>query len=273
MAMFTAQQQQQPQQAAAQTNTTAATTAMAQKKPTGLFSVGNKMGNAAQQAFDAFTQWQTSNQPSYDGVSALPNADSFSADRTRIEGELFNRAKSDLDLRYKTETDAFAQDMANKGIDIGSERYKREKELFDRTRNQAYTDARFDALTNAGAEQKRLFDMALDTRKQGTTEVDNLRASRIADLAAVVNPSLAGQQVIDSRDASLRDNANRKADRKAAKDERKANRKFEGDQRERDRQVQREGIRARNSGGGSAGLDPAIAAAILERINKIPVQG
>lgn len=248
----------------APTMTATSKTGATPANPTGLFSVGNTFGGNAQAAYDQFYKNIGTNQPSYAGIAAGPNATSFSADRQRIETEMFNRAKSDLDLRYKQETDDFNQQMANQGVDIGSERYKRERELFDRSRNQAYSDARFDSISAGAAEQQRLFDMAMDTRKQGVTEANSLSEQRINNLAALVNPALAGQGVLNTREAAIRDDATRrygvdvgaKTAKAGFKNDRRIkdkDRKHDTIEREKDRAVERARIAKMGAGGGDGG--------------------
>lgn len=172
----------------------------------GFFSAGNQFGQGATDAWQKQADWINQNQPNFDSLGKLPGAEDFSADRARVENDLFSHAKQDLDTRYKQETDDFEQRMANQGIDIGSQRYQRERELFDRGRNQAYSDARFGAMKDAGAEQSRLFQDALSSRQQGANEAINLRTMRINDLASILNPALTAQQSINQQREA---NANR----------------------------------------------------------------
>lgn len=79
-------------------------------------------------------------------------------DRQRIEDAALQHAKADLDPYYAQATKDFEQQMANQGVDIGSQRYQREKELFLKGRDNAYNDARFKAMTYGGEEQSRYYD-------------------------------------------------------------------------------------------------------------------
>lgn len=76
-------------------------------------------------------------------------------DRQRIEQSMLERAKADLDPFYAQATRDFEQSMSNQGVDIGTPRYQREKELFLKGRDTAYNDARFRAMQAGGEEQSR----------------------------------------------------------------------------------------------------------------------
>lgn len=160
------------------------------QKPQGMFSAGNAFGQAASQAYNNTQQWLQNNEHNYNNAPKLPGVDDFSADRQRIEQALMGRAKSELDTRYASETDAFEQQMANQGVDIGSERYKKEKALFEKGRGEAYNDANFRAMLAGGDEQSRLFGMGLQARQQSVSETDALRNSRLNEMAALLNPAM-----------------------------------------------------------------------------------
>lgn len=201
--MFTAQ----PAQAQQPTGATPATGTAPTGKPTGFFSAGNAFGQMAGQAYQNTQQYLQNNPLDYSSAPALPGVNDFSADRQRIEQALMGRARGELDTRYNQETADFEQQMANQGIDIGSERYKRERALFDKGRNEAYNDANFRAMLAGGDEQKRLFDLGLAARKQSVEEQDTIRASRIADLAALLSPAEKQEKLIADREIAAENNA------------------------------------------------------------------
>lgn len=230
----------QPAGAAPQTTTPSSAST---SQPQGFFSAGNQFGQAANDAWQKQSDWINQNQPNFDNVAKLPGAEDFSAERNRIETDMFNHQKQDLDTRYKQESDDFEQKMANQGVDIGSPRYQREKELFERGRNQAYTDARFGAMQNAGAEQSRLFGDAMSAHQQGTRDVSDLRTLRTNDLAALLNPAFSAQQGINQQNEA---NTNRAFTRS----ENDRTRQFQKSENAKTRSAQ-----ARASGGGGNSLD------------------
>lgn len=176
-------------------------------KPTGFFSAGNAFGQMAGQAYQNTQQYLTNNPLNYNSAPALPGVNDFSADRQRIEDTLFGRARGELDTRYAQENAQFEQMMANQGVDIGSERYQRERALFDKGRNEAYNDAQYRAIIAGGDEQKRLFDLGLAARKQSVEEQDAIRASRIADLAALLSPAEKQEKLISDQTIASENNA------------------------------------------------------------------
>lgn len=201
--MFTAQ----PATAQQPTGATPATGTAPNGKPTGFFSAGNAFGQMAGQAYQNTQNYLTNNPLDYSGAPALPGANDFSADRQRIEQALLGRARGELDTRYNQETAAFEQMMANQGVDIGSERYQRERALFDKSRNEAYNDAQFRAMAAGGDEQKRLFELGLAARKQAVEEQDAIRASRIADLAALLSPAEKQEKLLSDQAIASENNA------------------------------------------------------------------
>lgn len=175
-------------------------------QPQGLFSAGNAFGQAAGDAYTNTADYLKNNPMNYNNAPKLPGVDDFSADRQRIEQALMGRAKGELDTRYASESDAFEQKMANEGVDIGSERYKKEKALFEKGRNEAYNDANFRAMLAGGDEQSRLFGMGMQARQQSVSETDALRNSRLNEMAALINPAMEMEGLINQRDiASMQD--------------------------------------------------------------------
>lgn len=258
----------------------------------GMFSAGNAFG---QTAADAYKRGQELLQTplNYDNAPKLPGVDDFSADRQRIEQSLLGRARGELDTRYGQETQDFEQQMANQGVDIGSERYKRARTLFDKSRNEAYNDAGFRAMIAGGDEQTRLFNMGLAARKQSVDEADALRASNIADLAALINPAITMEGIVSERDTANLDRTSReniatkqddtqrlsidksfltgqldRDQRAALQDDDQDFRRKEGKE---DRKVQREQIRRSNAGGGTLDMNTLIA--IFEKITGEKLSG
>lgn len=241
----------------------------------GFFSAGNAFGQAASDAYQKQQQWLAANDPNYNNAPKLPGVDDFSADRQRIEQAMYGKVRQELDQRYGQETDQFNQTMANQGVDIGSERYRRERELFDKSRNEAYNNAQFQSMLAGADEQSRLFDMGLRARQQSVSETDAIRASRLAEMAAMLNPALTmedllGRQNIADMDRKSRDElarmqdatqrygydqsaAQAAAERDSALFRQRDQQGWQSKESRRDRKVQRESFRARGGGGGGGG--------------------
>lgn len=176
-------------------------------QPTGFFSAGNAFGQMAGQAYQNTQQYLQNNPLNYNSAPALPGVNDFSADRQRIEQALMGRARGELDTRYAQETADFEQMMANQGVDIGSKRYQRERALFDKNRNEAYNDANFRAMIAGGDEQSRLFGLGLQARQQSVSEADALHTSRLADMAALLEPAMKMEGLINERTIADNNNA------------------------------------------------------------------
>ncbi|MEQ9639929.1 MAG: hypothetical protein RIM84_07885 [Alphaproteobacteria bacterium] len=100
------------------------------------------------------------------GLPGIPGIDDFGAERSRVEQALYDRQAAMLDPRYEQERTALETRLANQGIGIGTEAYTRAMADFDRNRNDAYSQARRDAILMGGNEQSRLFADALAGRGQ-----------------------------------------------------------------------------------------------------------
>lgn len=105
---------------------------------------------------------------SFDGVPELTN--DFSADRQRVEDALYGRQQKRLDERFKQEEQSFGQSLADRGIVPGSELYEQQMRSFRQSKDDAYLDAKTNAIAMGGNEQRNLWDMALGRRQQGVGE-------------------------------------------------------------------------------------------------------
>jgi hypothetical protein len=115
----------------------------------------------AQGAYDtsgiSAAQWQ--------GFEGLPGVEwqnqDFSADRQRIEDELYGRYSDKLGEEWGRRREDFMQTLADRGIAMGSEGWNRELDSFDDREGQAYDTAMTRAIESGGAEQQRMFGMSL----------------------------------------------------------------------------------------------------------------
>lgn len=124
----------------------------------------------------------TADKPiSMDGLPDL--ASDYSADRTKVEGALYDRLNPQLErARAARETD-----LANRGIRIGSAAYDRAMAGVGQNEN----DARMGVIREGGAEQSRLAALRSATRAQGLQERTSAANEPINRLAAL----LSGSQV------------------------------------------------------------------------------
>lgn len=91
--------------------------------------------------------------------------------RNRAEDALYGRAASRLDPQWQQRQTSLETDLANRGISQNSEAYSRAMADFDRSRNDAYSQAQFNAITGGGAEAQRDFGMDLGLRQQQVGEI------------------------------------------------------------------------------------------------------
>lgn len=103
--------------------------------------------------------------------SGLPSLTSdFSGDRANVEQAVFQRAKGLLEPEFETAERRLLTRLATQGLPAGGEAYTSELERFDRGRGEAMNKAALDAIAAGGAEQSRLFNLALSGRGQGISE-------------------------------------------------------------------------------------------------------
>lgn len=236
-----------------------------QQNGTGLFSAGNTFAQQAQNYYNKATDYFSNNQPNYNNAPALPGVNDFSADRSRIENAMYDRSKQNLDLQWDQNSKEFEQRMANQGVDIGTPKYAREKEAFEKARSQAYNDSQYQAMMGAGTEQSRMFNNALMARQQGVTEADNLTANRINQLAAVLNPAFEAQNSINNRYATDRTFDAAAAERDMRERLAATQNSWQGKQNDLDRAIKRSEVAKMGNNGGGA-IDPAVLAKFFEII-------
>jgi hypothetical protein len=127
--------------------------------------------------------------PEYQALGAADDAT-----RQRVENALYERQTS----RLNPEFDKQERDMTNRltrmGFVPGTDAYNKAAGEFGRTRNDAYTGARREAIIGGGAEQERLYNMenrrvdsnnALRESKLG--ERQGLRANRLQEFQALLS--------------------------------------------------------------------------------------
>jgi hypothetical protein len=106
----------------------------------------------------------------YSELTKLPGTDDFSADAKRVSDALYGQATSRLDPQFNQQQSDITAKLANQGIAQGSEAYNREMDNFNRAKTDAYNQANFSATQAGGAEQSRLFGLAMGARQEGANE-------------------------------------------------------------------------------------------------------
>lgn len=127
--------------------------------------------NLLNQQNQAISQFGQQQPLSYEGLPSLAN--DFSADRQRIEGGLYDKFQRRMGDRFSDERENLKQELANRGIPMGSERYNEQMEQLSQRQNDAFLDAQTQAMQMGGQEQQNLFGMNLAGRQQGIQERTN----------------------------------------------------------------------------------------------------
>lgn len=130
---------------------------------------------------------QISSGLDFSDLPALAGSEGYGGDRQKVEDALYGRATSRLDPQFELEQRQLETSLANKGITMGSEAWNQAMDQFGRTRNDAYSGARADAISGGGAEQSRLFGLDLGARQQGIQEDLTKRNQPINELAALLS--------------------------------------------------------------------------------------
>lgn len=121
------------------------------------------------------------------GLKNDPNSLDFTAERARIEGDIYNRYKQDLDTQFSAENQEFERRMASQGIPAGSAQYNRLQQQMQQNQARAYQDARTQAVQSSGDEMTRSFGMAMDSRARAVDEYNMGRDRPYQELSNVMS--------------------------------------------------------------------------------------
>lgn len=136
---------------------------------TGMPTTTVNMGAPETAAYNRFME-QASQPVDFSQLPAMPG--DFSADRQRIEDELYNREAGRLNEQFGQAQQDFDRTMSAKGIPIGSPLYNKQLDQFQRQKQEAFSGARQNAIQTAGGESQRMFGNALQGRQQAMSELD-----------------------------------------------------------------------------------------------------
>lgn len=131
------------------------------------------------------------------GLQELPGSEEdFGAQRQRIEGELFQRQADRLAPIFQQQKERLVQDLAGRGIPLGSAQFQEQIRQLEQRQNDALLDVQSRAIELGGGEQARLqgfagqqFGQGLQTRQQQLQE-QLLQRQLPVDIAG----ALLGQQ-------------------------------------------------------------------------------
>lgn len=127
----------------------------------------------------------------YSGITALPSANDYGADRQRIEDSIYNQYSSVFEPQFQKERSDFEQQMADRGIAPGNAQYTKLLDDLTRRQNEQRQQIRGQAIQEGGQEQQRLFENTVGLRSQGIKERLQQRQQPLSEFSTVlglVNP-------------------------------------------------------------------------------------
>lgn len=149
----------------------------------------------AEQAAPEYTQYESPFQIQQGGVDSRANQNNVQGyinangglndvslaqeGRQRAEDFMFDQFSSRLDPRFEQEQQQLQIDLRNRGLVEGDAAYDAAMENFERGRNDAYQQAMFGAVNNAGAEAERNFGMDAQRRAQLFGEAQGMSQDEI----------------------------------------------------------------------------------------------
>lgn len=127
----------------------------------------------------------------FNNAPAAPDANGYQADRSHVENSLYDRFAQVNEPLFERQQAQFREQMANRGIPPGSEKYKQQYEQLQRAQNDARQSARTNAIQLGGQEQQRLFEDTNTLRGNSINETMTLRQNPLNELKGLlgtVNP-------------------------------------------------------------------------------------
>lgn len=101
------------------------------------------------------------------GLPSIPGVEGgFGAERSRVEGAVYDRSMSLMRPEMETERNRLQQSLADRGIPLDSEAGRAELDRIDRSQGEAMDRLAMSAVMAGGDEQARLFGMASGARGQ-----------------------------------------------------------------------------------------------------------
>lgn len=103
--------------------------------------------------------------------SGVQNVDDASSTRARAEQAAYGSMTSRLDPQFANQQSSLETDLANRGITRDSAAYTRAMDDFNRSKNDAYSQASLNAINVGGNEAQRDYGMDLGLRQQQVGEI------------------------------------------------------------------------------------------------------
>jgi hypothetical protein len=106
----------------------------------------------------------------FGNAPALPGSSDFGAQAQQVSDALYKQATSRLDPQFQTEQNQLESKLAGEGVSQNSAAYQRAMQQFNMAKTDAYNQANYSGIQAGGAEQSRLFGLALSARQQAVGE-------------------------------------------------------------------------------------------------------
>jgi hypothetical protein len=145
-----------------------------------------------QGAYNFAQQAQQQGPLNFDNAPVMPQADS--AMRDRMEQDIAARFERQYAPQFKQQSEDFEQQMANRGIPIGSELYTREKNRLEQQQNQMRQDNTSQAIQMGGQEMTNQFGMGMQAHQQGVSNIGQQYWSPFQSMQYFQQPYMQQQQ-------------------------------------------------------------------------------
>lgn len=127
---------------------------------------------------------------------ALPDqvvGDDFNAWKQSQMDSTYNDFTRRMEPQFKAEAEDFEQQMANRGIPMGSQLYEQQKSAMMQRQNDAKSSALVQAQGIAGQNAQQFFDVGSRAREQGYTDEARRRGMSLSDYMALKNAQSGAQ--------------------------------------------------------------------------------
>lgn len=133
--------------------------------------------------------------PNYSGLQQV-NPNGYMDARNAATQNAQNYFNSQLDKQYARSDEDFKQQMANQGIDSGSEAYKRNYDLYNTAKSNAYNTAAYNAYNAGQAEQNQAYNQAMGLHQQQANEANSAANFGLSQAGTMLGSlgQFAGQQ-------------------------------------------------------------------------------
>lgn len=106
--------------------------------------------------------------------------------RQSWEDKMYGRQAKRLDRQFADQGQSFEQQMADRGIPVGSDLYNKQKQQFEQNKADTYEGARVSAMQQSGQEAQRQFGNTLTARQQGISETNSLRDRPLNEIGGLM---------------------------------------------------------------------------------------